>query len=796
MAFKGLKPLDTDVLKFQLENEENTKRTLITPVLEKKWPGKSQIVMEYFTDGRITVDEYGSAHRGKPKKVDYLLLYYQNIPLALVEAKGRDHTADEGYAQAIEYAHILDVPFAYATNGVDLIERDMISGLNRELKMNDFPGPNELWERYVQETGLGKTEQQIYSYPYYVTPSGKTPRYYQRIIINRTTRAVLDGQKRILIVCATGTGKTFEAFQLIWRFWKSGLKRKILFLADRNILVDQTMHEDFAPFEDHMVKFDNSRIDTAHEIYLGIYQQFMTTRDGEIVRHYRQYPRDFFDLIIVDECHRSSADMDSNWHDILDYFGDATIIGLTATPKDDADPKKSNIAYFGEPIYTYSLKQGIDDGFLAPYKVVVPELDVDRQGYTPPEGTVDDTGSPIEIRTYHQREFDRSIVLPDRRRAVAKRITEYMKTNDMRYAKTIVFCENIAHAHEMVRLLENENADLVAEDPRYVMAITGEDAQGKAELDNFINNKSRYPVIAVTSRLMSTGVNAKTCELIVLDRTIGSMTEFKQIIGRGTRVVEHYTCAGEEKSKMYFTILDFRNNYLLFKDPGFDGDPTDVVTVPPGAPIPKPPIRPVPPVGPGVPPEPPRHVARVSGVDVEIVGELVQYLDENGNLVQQNLGSCVRNNILGQYETIDDFRKAWLLTKSKTVMARQLLLDMDWGDSFETRYGYKVDPFDIICCMAYEMDPPISRARRARSACIGRFIEQDRFDGGTRELLRLLVDAYAMSGFEALRNLDIFNMPQFRELGWTKLKAVRKFGGKDKYLALLNELENAIYEEE
>lgn len=556
------------------------------------------------------------------------------------------------------------------------------------------------------------------------------------------------------------------------------------------------MHEDFAPFEDHMVKFDNSRIDTAHEIYLGIYQQFMTTRDGEIVRHYRQYPRDFFDLIIVDECHRSSADMDSNWHDILDYFGDATIIGLTATPKDDADPKKSNIAYFGEPIYTYSLKQGIDDGFLAPYKVVVPELDVDKQGYTPPEGTVDDTGSPIEIRTYHQREFDRSIVLPDRRRAVAKRITEYMKTNDMRYAKTIVFCENIAHAHEMVRLLENENADLVAEDPRYVMAITGEDAQGKAELDNFINNKSRYPVIAVTSRLMSTGVNAKTCELIVLDRTIGSMTEFKQIIGRGTRVVEHYTCAGEEKSKMYFTILDFRNNYLLFKDPGFDGDPTDVVTVPPGAPIPKPPIRPVPPVGPGVPPEPPRHVARVSGVDVEIVGELVQYLDENGNLVQQNLGSCVRNNILGQYETIDDFRKAWLLTKSKTVMARQLLLDMDWGDSFETRYGYKVDPFDIICCMAYEMDPPISRARRARSACIGRFIEQDRFDGGTRELLRLLVDAYAMSGFEALRNLDIFNMPQFRELGWTKLKAVRKFGGKDKYLALLNELENAIYEEE
>ncbi len=795
VEYNGVKPIDPDVLKAQLENEENTKRTLITPVLEERWPGKDRIVMEYFTDGRITVDEYGTAHRGKPKKVDYLLLYFQNIPLALVEAKGLDHTADEGYAQAIEYARILDVPFAYATNGVDLIEKDMISGLNREMKMADFPGPNELWERYVSETHLETDEERVYTYPYYVTPSGKTPRYYQRIIINRTTRAVLDGKKRILIVCATGTGKTFEAFQLIWRFWKSGLKRKILFLADRNILVDQTMREDFAPFEEHMVKFDNSSIDTAHEIYLGIYQQFMTTRDGEVVRHYKKYPRDFFDLIIVDECHRSSADRDSNWHDILDYFGGATIIGLTATPKDDEDPNHSNIAYFGEPIYTYSLKQGIDDGFLAPYKVVVPELDIDRTGYTPAEGAVDDEGEPIEVRTYHQRDFDRAIVLPDRRRAVARRITEYLKTNDMRYSKTIVFCETISHAHEMVRLLENENADLVAEDPRYVMAITGEDAQGKAELDNFIDNKSRYPVIAVTSRLMSTGVNAKTCELIVLDRTIGSMTEFKQIIGRGTRVVEHYRCAGEERSKMYFTVLDFRSNYLLFKDPGFDGDPTDVVTVPPDKPIPKPPIRPKAPDEPVVPAKN-RRVARVSGVDVEIVGELVQYLDENGNLVQQNLGSCVRNNILGQYETVEDFRAAWLLTKSKASLARQLLLDMDWEESFRVRYGFAVDPFDIVCCFAYEMDPPISRARRARLACVDRFIEQERFDGGQRELLHLLVDAYATSGFEALRNLDIFNMPQFRELGWTKLKAVKKFGGKDRYLGLLGELENALYEED
>lgn len=792
---KGVKPLDPDVLKAQLENEENTKRSLITPIIEERWPGKDRIVMEFFTDGRITVDEYGTAHRGKPKKVDYLLLYYNNLPLALVEAKGRDHSADEGYEQAVDYASILDVPFAYATNGVDLIEKDMVSGLNRDMKMADFPGPDELWERYCKETQLGADDARYYTYPYYVTPTGKSPRYYQRIIINRTTRAVLDGRKRILIVCATGTGKTFEAFQIIWRFWKSGLKRKILFLADRNILVDQTMHEDFAPFEEHMVKFDNSHIDTAHEIYLGIYQQFMTTRDGEVVRHYRKYPRDFFDLIVVDECHRGSADRDSNWHDILDYFGSATIIGLTATPKDDEDPTKSNIAYFGEPIYTYSLKQGIDDGFLAPYKVVVPELDVDRDGWTPPAGAVDDQGEPIEVKEYTQRDFDRSVILPDRRKLVAKRITEYLRTNDMRYAKTIVFCETIEHAHEMVRLLENENADLVAEDPRYVMAITGEDAVGKAELENFISAKSRYPVIAVTSKLMSTGVNAKTCQLIVLDRSIGSMTEFKQIVGRGTRVVEKFTCAGEECSKMYFTILDFRSNYLLFKDPEFDGDPTDVVTVPPDAPIPKPPIRPTVSDEPKVP-EKNRRVARVSGVDVEIVGEMVQYLDADGNLVQQNLGSCVRNNILGQYESFEDFRAAWLLTKSKATMARQLLLDMDWAESFETRYGYPVDPFDIVCCFAYEMDPPISRARRARSASVSRFIEQDRFDGGARELLGLLVDAYAASGFEALRDLDIFGMPQFRALGWTKLKAVKKLGGKDRYFALLNELENSIYKEE
>lgn len=790
--------ISIDDIERQRRNEETTKLRLITPAIQAKWPNVDQIIMEYYlTDGRITVDEYGIGHRGKPKKVDYLLLFHRNIPLALVEAKGEDHSADDGYSQAVEYAELLDVPFAYATNGHELIEKDMISGLNRTMSISDFPGPDELWERYKKEAKIAPESEAAYTYPYYTTPTGKTPRYYQRIIINRTTKAVIEGRKRILIVCATGTGKTFEAFQLIYRFLKSGLKRRVLFLADRNILVDQTMKEDFAPFEDIMVKLDNSKLDTAHQVYLGIYQQLVTTQNGQIINHYKKYPRDFFDLIIVDECHRSSADTASNWHAILDYFDEATKIGLTATPKDDNDPSRSNFAYFGEPIYTYSLKQGIDDGFLAPYKVVIPELDIDRDGYTPPEGTVDVDGNPIEIRTYTQREFDRNIIVAERRETVAKRISEYMAVNDMRFAKTIVFCEDIPHCQEMVRLLENENADLVAENPHYVQQITGDNEQGKAQLEYFIENKCKYPVIAVTSRLMSTGVNAKTCELIVLDRTIGSMTEFKQIIGRGTRIVEKYTCDGEEKSKMYFTILDFRSNYQLFNDPDFDGDPTGggIINVPPNGPMPKPPI---PPAAPPIPPTPPqnRRVARVNGVDVEIVGEMVKYLDSEGRLVQVTLTSCVRNNILGQYEDMEDFRQAWLLTKNKAALANQLLLEVDWTENFETRYGYKVDPFDIIASMAYDIDPPMSKSRRTHSAGMLRFLDQTRFDEGMRELLRLLLDAYVETDFEKLRDLDVFNLPQFKSRGWTKLGAIKRLGGKAKYHELLHELENALYEQE
>ena len=780
--------INPDDLEAAKANEESTKLNLITPVLLEKWGGADKIVMEYpISDGRISVDEYGDAHRGKKKYADYLLLWYQNVPLAIVEAKGSNHSADEGYAQAINYAALLDVPFAYATNGHDLIEKDMIAGLNRTMKMGDFPEPDELWERFKREKDMPEETDRVYAAPYYMTPSGKRPRYYQRIMVNRATEAILRGQQKILLVSATGTGKTFTAFQLIWRLWKTGVKRKILYLADRNILVDQSMANDFQPFADAMCKFDNKSYDTAHELYFALYQQLQ----HEDHNYFEAFPHDFFDLIIVDECHRGSANADSRWREILDWFGSATKVGLTATPKDDADPDRSNIAYFGDPIYTYSLKQGIEDGFLAPYKVVVAQLNIDQFGWYPPEGFRDVNGNEVERRLYTQEEFDRKIIVVDRREKVAKRITDYMKVNDLRYGKTIVFCEDIPHAAEMVRLLENENADLVAKDPRYVMQITGDNAYGKAQLDNFIDPGSRYPVIAVTSRLMSTGVDAQTCKLVVLDRSIGSMTEFKQIIGRGTRVKELYWCEGEEESKMYFHILDFRKNYEKFSDPEFDGSPTDVIDVPPDHPMPKPPIKP----DPDTPPvHPSGRVARVAGVDVEIIGEMVQFIDADGHLVQQNLSSCVRNNILASYPTEDEFRAAWLTTHNKRALADQLLLEVEWNGSFRTRYGYDVDNFDIVCNFAYDVDPPISKRHRAESANVERYLRSQ--DPEVSDLFRLMLEVYRETGFENLRDMRVFRQAYFTDAGWNAKRVQRVFGSKKAYLEALDTLENALYEKE
>lgn len=823
----------------QQQNEETTKMKYITPVILERWQDVDKVLMEYnFTEGRISVDEYNMTHRGKPKRADYLLLFRDNLPLAIVEAKGADHSADEGYSQAVEYARILDVPFAYSTNGDDLIEKDMISGINKNMKMKDFPTIDELWERYQKESDLTREQVNIYSFPYYVTATGKKPRYYQRIAINRAVKSIVEGQQRLLIVMATGTGKTFTSFQIIYRFWKTRTFKKILYLADRNILIDQTMRKDFKPFADAMEKIDNKNINTSKEIFLGLYQQLKTGgRNGEEGHdYYKQLPRDFFDLVIIDECHRGSASKDSNWHEILTYFKSAVQIGMTATPKDggiqDAiqaeeearkdynnavasndtrlieQAKKNvekaivrrekaesecNAMYFGNPIYTYSLKQGIEDGFLAPYKVLSVDLNIDKYGYYPPKGTKDVNGEPIEDRLYTQADFDRKIVVVERRELVAKRISDFMKINDMRYAKTIVFCEDIPHCQEMVRLLENENKDLVAEDSRYIMQITGDNQVGKEQLDNFVDPSSKYPVIAVTSRLMSTGVDAETCEIVVLDRIIGSMTEFKQIIGRGTRIKQEYECDGEEKSKMYFTILDFRKNYLKFNDPAFDGTPVTITDVPEENDFPKPPIKPNPETPPQ-PPATPHRVARVNGVDVTIIGEDVQYLDLDGNLVTQNITSCIRNNIITQYPDFESFKAAWLLANDKARFASELLLGIEWGSGFKTKYGYTVDDFDIIAYMGYDIEPPMSKHQRTQSLAIANYLEP--FDDDKKEVIRLLLDAYAETNFTNLRDIkNIFSQPQFTEIGLTPLKAVKQvFGGKDKYFKCLNEIENKLYE--
>lgn len=827
-------PLTQSDIGAQSQNEENTKKNLITPIILEKWKDLSaeSILMEYhFTDGRISIDEYNEAHRGEQKKVDYLLLYYNNVPIALVEAKGVLHDPSEGYQQAKNYAVLLSVPFAYCTNGSTMIEIDLVSGVNTTMELADFPTPDMLWNRFVKESGFSDEVVSAYRQPYYSGITDKKPRYYQQIAINRVNQSIAEGKKRILLVMATGTGKTFTAFQFIWRYWQQNKNSRILYLADRNILIDQTIKKDFKPFSSSMVKVDNDNLDTAYQIFLGLYQQLTNAHED----FYKQFPRDFFDLIIVDECHRGSARETSRWRSILNYFNSATQIGMTATPKDggldnaqreltDAlaeyevakggsdqnrinkaaievgacqdqlakAMEESTVSYFGDPIYTYSLRQGIDDGFLAPYKVISVKLDIDQDGYFPPAGSVDKDGNPIVQRLYLQRDFDRNIVVEDRRQLVAKRISEFLKTNNARFDKTIVFCEDIEHAREMVRLLENENSDIVAEHPDYVVQITGDNLEGKKMIDSFQDPGSRFPVIAVTSKLLSTGVDVVTCKNVILDRSVGSMTEFKQIVGRGTRVKEEYEIDGEKNSKMYFNIIDFRSNYTKFNDPDFDGDPVTITDVPQNGNFPKPPIKPTKPVEPRG--KSIQRVAHVCGIDVNILGETVEYLDQNGNLVQTNLDSCIRNNILTQYPDLQSFKTAWQANQAKRAFAFNLLLETDiigWENSYCKRFGYTVDIYDVLCKIAYDVDP-IPRAKRASSEAMEEFISC--FDSKKRQAIKLLLKSYVNVGFEALRDLDIFNLPHFQELGYTKLSAVREFGGKSGYLQFLPKLENKLYE--
>lgn len=774
----------SDLMKKHEMTEEDIKLQFITPAIEAAgWDKLKQIKMEYnFTDGRVIVRGNITA-RGKRKRTDYLLYYKPNLPLAIVEAKDNRHSIGDGMQQGIEYAECLDVPFVYSSNGDGFLEHDMLCGKEREIKLEEFPSPEELWRRYKGDTSMTSDQETLITEPYYFQPGDKTPRYYQRIAINRTIDAIARGQNRILLVMATGTGKTYTAFQIIHRLWKSGRKKKILFLADRNILVDQTMQQDFKPFSKVMTKIEGKKLDSSYELYLSLYQQLAGDENEE---PFRAFKPDFFDLIVIDECHRGSAKEDSRWRRILEYFSSATQIGMTATPKETKEV--SNISYFGEPIYTYSLKQGIDDGFLAPYKVLRVGLDRDLEGWRPTAGQHDIYGFEIDDREYNIKDFDKNLIIDERTIAVAKRITKFLKDTD-RFAKTIVFCVDIDHAERMRQALVNENADLVAENSKYVMRITGDNAEGKAQLDYFIAEDSPYPVIVTTSKLMTTGVDCKTCKLIVLDNNINSMTEFKQIIGRGTRLKPDY-------GKEYFTIMDFRNACRLFADPEFDGDPIVVIDDGgdnPEAPNDNPPVTDDPPYGGnggGDEPSEPHHKFRVRGVEVTILNERVQYYDKDGKLITESVTDYSKKNILGEYATLDSFLRAWNSEEKKQAIIDELQERGVLLEALREASGNKdIDDFDLICHIAYDK-APLTKAERANNVRKRGYLYK--YSGLAQEVLSALLDKYMNEGIQDIENIEILSNDPFRQFG-TPMKIAKLFGGKDGYKKAIKELQNEIY---
>ena len=769
-------------------SEEDIKMKYITPAIEKAgWDIKTQVRAEYsFTDGRIIV-RGNLVARGKRKRADYILSYKPNMPLAIIEAKDNNKPMGAGMQQALEYGDILDIPFIYSSNGDGFIEHDNFTGKERELSLEEFPSPDELWERYKAGKGIQAHEEKIISEDYFFDMSGKSPRYYQRVAINRTIEAISKGQDRILLVMATGTGKTYTAFQIIYRLWKSKTKKRILFLADRNILVDQTMTNDFKHFGDKMIKVNRQNIDKAHEIYLALYQSMTGSEDWQNV--YKEFSPDFFDLVIVDECHRGSAKDNSAWREVLEYFNSATQIGLTATPKETKDISTSN--YFGEPVYTYSLKQGIEDGFLAPYKVVRVSLDKDLEGYRPTKGKLDKYGNLIEDRIYNISDFDKNLILEKRTEIVAKKVTEFLnKTN--RFDKTIVFCVDIDHAERMRQALVNENSDLVKENNKYIMRITGDNDEGKAQLDNFIDPASKYPTIVTTSKLMTTGVDAQTCKLIVLDSNINSMTEFKQIIGRGTRIKEEY-------GKQYFTIMDFRGVTRLFADPDFDGDPVVIYEPEEGETI-------VPPdteggiggypsgnSGEGEFEEGDEKSGRVKyvvdDVGVMVVNERVEYYDKDGKLVTESLKDYTRKNIRKEYADLNQFINRWNSEEKKTAILKELEEKGVFFDAIKEEVGKDLDDFDLILHLAFDQKP-LTRKERADNVKKRNYF--GKYSDVAREVLEALLDKYMNEGISELESIEILKLDPFTEIG-TPTKIIKSFGGRDKYIQTVKELEEQIY---
>ena len=782
-------------------SEEDIKLRYITPAIQNAGWENKQIRMEYaFTAGRIILRGNITA-RGKKKSADYLLSYKSNFPLAVVEAKDNKHSVGAGLQQAIEYARELDVPYVYASNGDGFVEQNLITGEVKELKLEEFPSPEDLYKKYKIDKGIDEAEEKVILAPYYYIPDYKTPRYYQRVAINKTVDAVAKGQNRVLLVSATGTGKTYMTFQIIYRLWKSGLKKKILFLADRNVLIDQTMTGDFKPFGGKMTKVQNRNLDSSYEIYLALYQQ-LAGDDGE--EAYRQFKPNFFDLIVIDECHRGSAKEESAWRKILDYFNEATHIGCTATPVETKEA--SSLTYFGAPVYEYSLKQGIDDGFLAPYKVIRIGLDKDLEGYRPEAGKLDKHGYEIEDREYNGKDFDRNLVIDDRTRVVASKITEFLKKTD-RFSKTIVFCVDIEHAERMRQALINENKDLYAENDRYIMRITGDNDIGKAQLENFIDEESKYPVIAVTSKLMTTGVDAKMCKLIVLENNINSMTEFKQIIGRGTRLLEDY-------GKTYFTIMDFRNASRLFADPEFDGKPEVVIDIGGNDPVDEPET----PTGEegtaedagsdGVNEDGPTYGSDgkdlfddeegddkprkyyVGDVTVRVLSERVQYVDKDGKLITESLIDYTRKNILQQYSRLDDFLLTWTEAEKKQAIIDELQDDGVLLEAVRQELGKtELDDFDLICHIAYDK-APLTKRERAENVKKRHYLYK--YSDLAKQVIEALLDKYANDGIRDIEDTKVLQLKEFQKIG-SPMKIVKSFGGKEAYLKAVQELENEIY---